>query len=125
MLSWTEGDCIFEDGVGMPRGRVGVPLSFGPLVGQAVRLARPAGPVREVPSLSLDTIIDFAEVDPRSGTAIEVSRDQWRLLTAVDGQIPLWAIAESLQAPEALILRLANELVAAGYLIVARRIAAA
>jgi hypothetical protein len=125
MLSWTEGDFIFEDGVALPQGRVALPLAIGPLVAQAIRLTRPAGPVREVPSLSLDTIIDFAEVDPKSGTAIEVSRDQWRLLTAVDGQTPLWAIAEILQAPEALTLRLANELVAAGFLIVAGRMAAA
>jgi hypothetical protein len=125
MLVWNEGDFIFEDGVGMPQGRVAVPLAIGPLVAQAVRLARPAPPSREAPSLSLDTIVDFAEVDPKSGLAIEVSRDQWRLLTMVDGQLPLWAIAEALQAPEALILRLANELLAAGYLVVAGRMAAA
>jgi hypothetical protein len=66
-------------------------------------------------------VIDFAEVNPQSDTPIQVSRDQWRLLTMVDGRTPLWMIAEALQAPEPIILQLAGELVAANIAVFAGR----
>jgi hypothetical protein len=127
MLTWPDGDFIFEEGVTLPPGRIALPLSVGPLVAQALRLARPGGadPAREAPSLSLESTVDFADVDPMSGVAVEVTRDQWRLLTAVDGQTPLWAIAENLQAPDGLVLRLANDLLAAGLVVPSRDPAAA
>ena len=115
MFGWTDGDFVFEEGIALPEGRIALPVAVGPLVAQALRLARPVGgsPAYEALQLTLDSIIDFAEVDLNSGTAVEITRDQWRLLTAVDGHIPLWSLAENLQAPEALILRLANDLHAA------------
>ncbi len=119
MLAWPDGDFIFEEGVTFPPGRVALPLAVGPLVAQAQRLGRPAGAdlARDAASLTLDSVLDFAEVDPSSNSSVEVSRDQWRLLTALDGRTPLWAVAENLQAPERLMLRLANDLVASGLLV--------
>jgi hypothetical protein len=119
MLTWPDGDFIFEEGVAFPPGRIALPLAVGPLVAQAQRLARPGGGelARESASISLDSVLDFAEVDPTSNVSIEVTRDQWRLLTALDGQTPLWAIAENLGAPSGALLRLANDLVAAGLLV--------
>jgi hypothetical protein len=53
---------------------------------------------------------------------VQLTRDQWRLLTAVDGKLPLWAIIADLAAPEVAILRLAAELHAAGIVTVVGRI---
>src|SRR5262249_52091011 len=125
ILTWPEGDFIFEDGVTLPRGRVALPLPVGPLVAQAMQRVRPHESPRETPVLSPEVVLDFAEVDPRSGVAVEVTRDQWRLLTAVDGGTPLWAIAENLQAPESIVLRLAGELLASGIVVIAGRVALA
>lgn len=124
VLSWPDGDFAFEDGVPLPPGRVWLPLPLGPLVTEAMRLVRGTTPVvREVVPLAPEAVIDFAEVDPESGTAIQLTRDQWRLLTAVDGQMPLWAIVQRLKAPEPTILRLAAELVASGTVVVVGRYA--
>lgn len=123
VLSWPDGDFVFEDGVPLPPGRVWLPLPLGQLVTEAMRLARGAMPVREVVPLAPEAVVDFAEVDPESGTAIQLTRDHWRLLTAVDGQMPLWAIVQRLKAPEPTILRLAAELVASGTVVVVGRYA--
>lgn len=124
VLAWPDGDFVFEDSVSLPPGRVWLPLPLGPLVSEAIRLVRGAmPPMREVVPLAPEAVIDFAEVDPESGTAIHLTRDQWRLLTAVDGQMPLWAIVQRLKAPEPTILRLAAELVASGTVVVVGRYA--
>lgn len=124
ILGWTSGEFVFEDGVALPPGRIALPLPIGPLVEQALQQARPqpaaAMPPTRVPSarqtpspqLSPDAVLDFADIDPKSGTAVEVTRDQWKMLTVVDGQTPLWAVAENLGAPMPVILQLAGQLVA-------------
>src|SRR5579859_754411 len=86
------------------------------------RLAAAAAP-REVVPLAPEAVVDFAEVDPESGTAVQLSRTQWKFLTAVDGQMPLWAVCQKLNAPEPTILRLAAELVAAGTIVIVGRYA--
>ncbi len=127
VLAWPDGDFSFEDGIGLQQGRVALPLPVAPLVMQAMRFARanvhaPA-PSREVVPLAPESVITFAEVDPESSASIQLTRDQWKLLTAVDGQLPLWAIVQRLQAPEAMVLRLAAELVASGVAVVVGRVA--
>ena len=120
-MQWPDGEFLFEDAVPLPQGRVWLPLPVGQLVTEATRAARGSSSTREIVPLPSDAVIDFAEVDPDSGMAIQLTRDQWRLLTAVDGHTPLWDIVRRLQAPEATILRLAAELVAAGTAIVVGR----
>jgi hypothetical protein len=114
VLGWPDGDFAFEDGAQVPPGRVVFPLPITPLVGQAMQTLRGGSLNREVAPLSPDTVIDFAEVDPRATSSVHISREQWRLLTMVDGQMPLWAIAQALQAPEHVILQLAGELASLG-----------
>ncbi len=122
VLGWTEGEFVFEDSAGIPAGRVALPMPLGPLMAQAMRQVRTAGaPTREAVPVSPEAIIDFVEVEPDTGAAIQLTRDQWRLLTAVDGVSPLWAITRTLQAPEQTILRLAGELVGAGVVMVISR----
>ena len=73
------------------------------------------------PPLPREAVIDFADVDPTSRTAIQLTPDQWRVLTKVDGQAPLWAIARALQAPEPPICQVAGELVASGAVVIVGR----
>ncbi len=122
VLTWPDGEFSFEDGVPPPQGRVAVPLPVSQLLARAVGGSRAATPPsREVMPLAPDTVLDFVDIDPESGTAIQLTRDQWRLLTAIDGTLPLWSIARRLQAPEPVILRLAGELVANGTLVAVGR----
>jgi hypothetical protein len=125
VLAWPDGDFTFEDSVTAPQGRISVPLPVGPLVSQALRATRTtraaAAPPREVVPLAPEMVLDFSDIDPNGGAAVQLTRDQWRLLTAVDGQLPLWGIVRRLQAPEHIILRLAAELVANGTLVVVGR----
>lgn len=111
VLGWADGEFIFDEGAEPPAGSVSLPLPVTPLLGQALQALRGAPPRETVP-LSTDTIVDFAEVDPATTDAVHLTREQWRMLTMVDGEMPLWAIAQNLQAPEHIILRLAGELAA-------------
>lgn len=120
LLTWQSGDFVFEDGVPLPAGRVALPLPVSKLVSKVMQ-ATPALATREVVPLPPDATIEFAEVDPQSRQAIQLTPDQWRLLTKVDGHAPLWAIARALQAPDQVICRLAGELVASGAVVVVGR----
>ncbi|MGO8948381.1 MAG: DUF4388 domain-containing protein [Ktedonobacterales bacterium] len=124
LLSWPDGDFNFVEGIQLPSGRVALPLPVSALVNQALMQARSRGtlPTRDVVPLSPETVIAFADIDPDSGVTVQLTRDQWRLLTAVDGKLPLWAIIADLAAPEVAILHLAAELHAAGIVTVAGRI---
>ncbi|HEY7983817.1 MAG TPA: DUF4388 domain-containing protein [Ktedonobacterales bacterium] len=120
MLGWSDGNFAFQDGVGPPTGRMALPMSTESLIAQAVKRSS-YGPSRDAPVVLPEAVVDFVEVDPDDGTAIHITRDQWRLLTAVDGVSPLWAIANTLQAPEHLIVRLAGELIGRGTVMVVGR----
>jgi hypothetical protein len=124
LLSWVDGEFSFIEGIQLPAGRVALPLPVAVLVSRALSQARNQGalPSREVVPLSPETVIDFTDIDPDSGAMVQLTRDQWRLLTAVDGKLPLWAIVADLAAPEVAILRLAAELHAAGIVTVVGRI---
>jgi hypothetical protein len=122
VLTWPDGEFAFEDGVTIPPGRVALPLPVGQLVAQVLRAGHVAtSSTREVVPLAPEMVLDFTDIDPDSGAAVRLTRDQWRLLTAVDGQLPLWAVIRKLNAPEQVILRLAAELVASGTLVVIGR----
>lgn len=120
VLGWTDGNFAFQERMGPPPGRMALPMSTESLLSQALRRSS-AGPSREAPALLPEAVVDFVEVDPNDGTAVHITRDQWRLLTAVDGASPLWAIANTLQAPEQLIVRLAGELISQGTVMVVGR----
>jgi hypothetical protein len=113
VLGWNDGDFIFDEGAPPPPGSVSLPVPVTPLLAQAMRAIRGA-PRRDIAPLAPDTIIDFAEVDPTDNVGVHVTREQWRVLTMMDGQMPLWAIAQNLQAPEPVIVRLAGELAEQG-----------
>lgn len=121
VLTWVDGDFYFEDNIGLPGGKIALPLPIGPLVNQALQRVQYAAPMRESIPVARDAIVDFVDVDPDGGSAIQLTRDQWRLLTAVDGISSVGGIAATLQAPEGQILQLAGELAASGVLRVVGR----
>jgi hypothetical protein len=120
VLRWPDARIAFQERVGPPPGRMALPMSTASLLSQAERRSS-GGPTRDSTVLLPEAVVDFVEVDPSDGTAVHISRDQWRMLTAVDGVSPLWAIAATLQAPEQLIVRLAGELISQGTVMVVGR----
>lgn len=113
MLTWSDGEFVFEEGMAAPAGELTLPLPLGELVARATQASLGAAPTPDVEPLSPEAVIAFTDLEPTSDLPVQVSRDQWRLLSEVDGQTPLWSIAESLRAPEQVLLRVAAELVAA------------
>jgi hypothetical protein len=65
-------------------------------------------------------VVDFAEVDP-AGDAISITREQWSLLTQIDGASSLIAISQRMSQPELAIMRLASQLTVSGILVVVGR----
>jgi hypothetical protein len=65
-------------------------------------------------------IVDFAEVDPE-GDSIHVTREQWSLLTYIDGQSSLLAVSQRMGQPELTVMRLASQLTVAGIVVVVGR----
>lgn len=118
-FSWPDGEFLFEEGVLLPAGRVALPLAITPLIEQAQRRLRDSS-VRNPPPLSPETVVDFAEVDPE-GDPIHVTREQWALLTYIDGQSSLLTVSQRMGQPELTTLRLASQLAVAGILFVAGR----
>lgn len=118
-FSWPEGDFLFEDGVLIPAGRVALPLPITQLIEQAQRRLRDSS-VRNPPPLSPEMVVDFAEVDSE-GDPIHVTREQWNLLTYIDGHSSLLAVSQQMGQPELTIMRLASQLAVAGVLIVVGR----
>jgi hypothetical protein len=122
MLTWTDGEFHFEDGVPVPAGQLVLPLPLTQLLGRALQTARGSAAGHDVTPAPAEVVIAFADIDASSEQAIQLTRDQWRLLSAVDGQAPLWAIARALQAPEPVLLRAAAELVAADIAVIVGRV---
>lgn len=122
VLSWPDGEFSFEDDAQLPSGRVAIPLAITPLLTQALGDAHRGTPPPAIRPLPPEVVVDFAPIDPQSGAPVRLSREQWRVLTMVDGNMPLWAIAEALQAPDEIILRVAAELVAAGVVVEVGRV---
>ncbi len=64
--------------------------------------------------------MDFAEVNP-TGDPIHVTREQWSLLTRIDGKSSLLTVSHAMNQPELTIMRLASQLAAQGILVVVGR----
>lgn len=113
VLQWPDGEYAFADDVPVPPNRLALPLPVTPLVARVYRNATSGSGARPRERLDPETVIDFSDVDPASGRLVQLTREQWRVLTMVDGQAPLWAIAQNLQVPVPLVMRLAGELASA------------
>lgn len=116
LLTWGQGEFAFDETAQPPSGRVYLPLPIGMLLAQAARAPSAHPPVRPVHSLTRETVVAFAEIDLAGRPAVQLRPEHWRLLTAVDGQTPLWVIAGRIQIAEPAVMQMAADLIGDGIL---------
>lgn len=120
LLSWDDGTFQFEEGLRPPPGRMVVPVPIAAVLDEALHhIAQRRHRVSAARvAVTLDLMLDFAEeVHPPTGE-VQLTPDQWRLLTAIDGRTPLWALCKTLRLSQSGALRFASELLSAGVLVV-------
>lgn len=111
LLAWPDGDYRFEDGFAAPTNRLVVALPMASVLSMTMQRmgqvpapvpnSQPAGlavaPIRPITvTVRIDDILDFADLDPNDPQPVHLTRDQWRVLTLVDGESTLAAIAQHL-----------------------------
>ncbi len=118
LLSWADGDLVFEEGVTPTPGRMVIPIPITLVLDEALRhisqRRQQSSPARV--AVTRDLVLDFAEGVAEEEGEVEVTREQWRFLTAVDGQHSLGEVAQMLGMPPSVALRLASELLASNML---------
>jgi hypothetical protein len=112
--TWPDGEFYFEDATLVPPELVALPLAVGQILSW----------LQSEAALTAESVVNFTEVGPEEIGSIELSPDEWRLLTMVDGNMPLWAVAEALQAPEAAIVEVAQGLTSRGLIVQVGRVSA-
>lgn len=134
------GEFYFEENVTPPLHRCAIPLPLALLVpgtparvapnsgggligsGGSIAASDPLHPMAEGARMALsldpDAPLFFAPIDRHAQGTIRLTREQWRLLTMVDGQSTSRAIAANFQVPEAVVLRVVTELLNAGLVLV-------
>lgn len=132
LFSWGDGDFLFEEGPVPPPGRLRVPLPIPLVLGTLMQRSASWQVVHpDVPAVALTDVLEFTDIAVDLPQPIQLTREQWQVLTLVDGQSSLMTIALELanrsgvQAEidqqryavevrryEALVLRAASELVA-------------
>lgn len=112
--TWPDGEFYFEDGAPIPSELVAVPLAVSQILSW----------LQSEAALTSESVVNFTEVGPEENASIELTPDEWRLLTMVDGSMPLWAIAEALQAPETAVVEITQGLVQRGLVVQVGRVGA-
>jgi hypothetical protein len=115
LLRWNDGDLVFEEGVTPMPGRMVIPIPIALALDEALhhitQRRQRSSPMRV--AVTRDLVLDFAEEStPEGDGEVEVSPDQWRFLTAIDGKAPLSEVAETLGMAPGAAVRLASELLA-------------
>jgi hypothetical protein len=139
LLSWRDGDYRFEDGIAAPVSRLRRPLPIPSVLGLTMQRISPVQAAQTPIDVTLDDVLDFSDLDPTDPQPVQLTRDQWRVLTMVDGESTLAVIAQNLanstSAPisdqqryllelrrnEEGVLRVAAELIADGIAVVCGR----
>jgi len=139
LLSWRDGDYRFEDGITASGNRLRVPLPIPAVLGQTMQRISPVQAAQAPIDVTIDDILDFADLDPNDPQPVQLTRDQWRVLTMVDGESTLTAIAQNLtnssatpladqqryllelRRNEEAVLRVAGELIADGLAVIRGR----
>lgn len=98
LFSWRDGDYRFEDGMMPGANRLRVALPIATVLNMAVQRVGPLqAPLPTIP-VNIDDVLDFAEIDATDAHPIQLSHDQWRVLSLVDGASPLSIIIQQLAA---------------------------
>jgi Domain of unknown function (DUF4388) len=97
LLAWRDGDVRFEEGLTPPPYRLRVPLPFATVVNRAIETMERA-PLMPPPNDDINPgdILDFAEVDGTDPHPIRITREQWRILSHMDGASSLYNIATNM-----------------------------
>jgi len=110
LFGWVDGDFRFEENIAPSPHRLRIPLPLGPILAAALRRTsgyRPAPTPRQ--SLTSSAILTFA--DRHGQGVIQLTRQQWQLLTLIDGRTPLWAISRYLGTHDTMVVHVASQLV--------------
>jgi hypothetical protein len=110
--TWPEGQFVFQDGTLVPPELVTVPLAVSQILSW----------LQSDTALTSESVVNFTEIGPEEDGTLEVTPNEWRLLTMVDGTMPLWAIAEALQAPEEALVEVAQTLAQRGLVVQVGRV---
>ncbi len=139
LLSWRDGDYRFEEGIAAPATRLRVPLPIPAVLGQTMQRISPVQASQAPIDVAIDDVLDFADLDANDPQPVQLTRDQWRVLTMVDGESTLATIAQNLvnasatpladqqryllelRRNEEAVLRVAGELIADGLAVVRGR----
>ncbi len=96
IFAWRDGDYRFEDGMTAPPSALRVPLAIPLLLNRVVQRGGPWQNTPPTVSVSLTDVLDFADIRPDEQRSIQITRDQWRVLTLLAGQVTLEQIAQQL-----------------------------
>ena len=112
LLSWSEGDFDFEEGVTPEPGRMVVEVPIQAVLEEALHhIAQRRQRVSAARiAVTPDLVLDFTDQLQPSGGEVQVTPEQWQFLTAIDGRAPLFAVGKALQLSRNDTLRLASEL---------------
>jgi hypothetical protein len=118
LLSWNDGDLVFEEGVTPTPGRMVIPIPIALVLDESLRhisqRRQQSSPSRV--AVTRDLVLDFAEEVVSDEGEVEVTREQWRFLAAVDGRSSLAEVAQTLGIAPPMALRLASELLSTSIL---------
>jgi hypothetical protein len=119
-LSWDDGEFEFiEHEMPIP-GRMVIEVPISIVLDEALRhLAqrRQRASAARV-AVTLDLVLGFAEEPPSATGKVQLTPDQWRFLTVINGKAPLWEVCKILRLTQPGALRLASELLSSGVLVV-------
>jgi len=96
LMTWPDGDYRFEDGFAPAAQRLRWQLYIPQVLGLAMERVGQLPTPQPAVNITLDDVLDFADLDPTDPHPVQVTRDQWHVLTRVDGESPLRNIAHAL-----------------------------
>jgi hypothetical protein len=118
-LSWDDGEFEFvEHEMPLP-GRMVVEVPLSLVLDEALHhLAQRRQRVSAARvAVTPDLVLGFAEDLPPTMGKVQLTLDQWRFLTVINGKTPLWEASDMLHLPPEGALQLASELLSSGILV--------
>ncbi len=119
-LSWDDGEFEFIDYEAPLPGRMVIEVPIRAVLEEALHhLAQRRQRVSAARvAVTPDLVLSFAEELAPGNGKVQLTPDQWRFLTVINGKTPLWEVAKTLHLSKDGALRLASELLSSGVLVV-------